>query len=100
MEGTLDKKLREKHACFRKDKYCTDHIATPRTILEHSTEWWQSRLCIDFIHFEKAFDSVDRCYLNTDYSLRNTGKVCNINPADVRKLQLPSYTQWKTVYYF
>ena len=59
MKGALDKKLREEQAGFRKNKSCTDHIATLRIIIEQSIEW-QSPLYINFIDFEKAFDSVDR----------------------------------------
>ena len=59
MKGALDEKLREEQAGFRKNKSCTDHIATLRIIIEQSTEW-QSLLYINFIDFEKTFESVDR----------------------------------------
>ena len=58
MKGALDEKLREEQASFRKNKSCTDHIATLRIIIEQSIEW-QSPLYINFTDFEKAFDSVD-----------------------------------------
>ncbi|VDP48346.1 unnamed protein product [Schistosoma margrebowiei] len=38
---------------------CTDQIATLRIIVEQSIEW-NSTLYINFIDYEKAFDSVDR----------------------------------------
>ncbi|VDO90786.1 unnamed protein product [Schistosoma margrebowiei] len=38
---------------------CTDQIATLRIIVEQSIEW-NSSLYINFIDYEKAFDSVDR----------------------------------------
>ncbi|VDP51636.1 unnamed protein product [Schistosoma margrebowiei] len=38
---------------------CTDQIATLRIIVEQSVEW-NSSLYINFIDYEKAFDSVDR----------------------------------------
>ena len=59
MEGALDEKLREEQAGFRKNKSCTDHIATLRIIIEQSIVW-QSPLYINFTDSEKAFDSVDR----------------------------------------
>ena len=59
MKGALDETLREEQAGFRKNKSCTNHIATLRIIIEQSIEW-QSPLYINFIDFEKAFDNVDR----------------------------------------
>lgn len=59
LRNALDQKLRPEQAGFRQDKSCTDHIATLRIIIEQSNEW-QSPLYINFIDFEKAFDSVDR----------------------------------------
>ncbi|VDP57729.1 unnamed protein product [Schistosoma margrebowiei] len=38
---------------------CTDQIATLRIIVEQSVEW-NSTLYINFIDYEKAFDSIDR----------------------------------------
>ena len=58
----LDKKLRKEQAGFRKDKSCTNHIATLRIIVEQCIEW-QSSLYINFVDFEKAFDSIDRTVL-------------------------------------
>ena len=45
-----------------KGKSCADQIATLRIIVEQSLEW-NSPLYINFIDFEKAFDSVDRVSL-------------------------------------
>ena len=59
MKDTLDKVLREEQAGFRKERSCTDQIATLRIIVEQSIEW-QSSLYVCFIDFEKAFDSIDR----------------------------------------
>src|SRR4029434_916052 len=42
-----------------KQDSCTDHIATLRIIIEQSIEWNTSHY-INFIDFEKAFDSLDR----------------------------------------
>ncbi|VDP37335.1 unnamed protein product [Schistosoma curassoni] len=49
-------------AGFRKNRSCTDQIATLRIIVEQSTEW-NSSLYINFIDYEKASDSVDRTTL-------------------------------------
>ena len=59
LKNGIDSKLRTEQAGFRKDRSCTDHIATLRIIIEQSLEW-QSTLYLNFIDFEKAFDSVDR----------------------------------------
>ncbi|CAH8624379.1 unnamed protein product [Schistosoma haematobium] len=42
-------------AGFRKDRSCTDQIATLRIIVEQSVEW-NSSLYINFIDYEKGFD--------------------------------------------
>ncbi|VDO56867.1 unnamed protein product [Schistosoma margrebowiei] len=41
------------------ERSCTDQIATLRIIVEQSVEW-NSSLYINFIDYEKAFDSVNR----------------------------------------
>ena len=51
MKGEVDKTLREEQAGFRQDRSCTDQIATLRIIVEQS---------IEFVDYEKAFDSLDR----------------------------------------
>ncbi|XP_071123141.1 uncharacterized protein [Mytilus edulis] len=50
---------RYEQAGFRSNRSCTDQIATLRTIIEQSVEW-QSSLYINFVDFERAFDSVNR----------------------------------------
>ena len=62
IQEIVDKKLRKEQAGFRKDKSCTDHIATLRIIVEQCIEW-QSSLYINFVDFKKAFDSIDRTIL-------------------------------------
>ena len=62
MQETVDKKLRKEQAVFRKNKSCTNHIATFRIIVEQCIEW-QSSFYINFVDFEKAFDSIDRTVL-------------------------------------
>jgi len=59
MKDAIDKRLREEQAGFRKERSCTDQIATLRNIVEQTIEW-QTSLYICFVDFEKAFDSVDR----------------------------------------
>uniref|UniRef100_A0AAV2LFI9 Rho-GAP domain-containing protein n=1 Tax=Knipowitschia caucasica TaxID=637954 RepID=A0AAV2LFI9_KNICA len=49
----------DQQAGFRKERSCTDQIATLRIILEQSLEW-NSPMYVNFIDYEKAFDSVDR----------------------------------------
>ena len=62
MKTEVDRLLQEEQAGFRKERSCTDHIATLRVIIEQSLEW-NSPLYITFIDFKKAFDSVDRTAL-------------------------------------
>ena len=54
----MNKLLRDEQAGFRKERSCTDHIATLRIILEQSLEW-NSSIYTTFVDFEKAFGSVD-----------------------------------------
>ena len=51
--------LRKEQAGFRKGRNCTEQIFALRNIIEQCTEW-QRQLYINFIDFEKAFDSVHR----------------------------------------
>ncbi|VDP48841.1 unnamed protein product [Schistosoma margrebowiei] len=62
MKDGVDAQLCDQQAGFRKDRSCTDQIATLRIIVEQSIEW-NSSLYINFIDYEKAFDSVDRTTL-------------------------------------
>ena len=59
MKSALDSLLRDEQDGFRRERSCTDQIATLRIIIEQSLEW-NSGLFLAFINFEKAFDSVDR----------------------------------------
>ena len=59
MKGEVDKTLREEQAGFRQDRSCTDQIATLRIIVEQSIEW-NSLLYVNFVDYEKSFDSLDR----------------------------------------
>nr|KAG5700724.1 hypothetical protein BaRGS_029089 [Batillaria attramentaria] len=55
----VDPMLRDQQAGFRRNRSCADQIASLRIIVEQSLEW-NSPLYINFIDYEKAFDSVDR----------------------------------------
>ena len=59
MKASVEPQLRDQQAGFRSNRLCTDQIATLRIIVEQSIEW-NSPLYINFIDYEKAFDSVDR----------------------------------------
>ncbi|CAC5375496.1 unnamed protein product [Mytilus coruscus] len=58
-KDAIDQVLRDEQAGFRSNRSCTDQIAKLRTIIEQSVEW-QSSLYINFVDFERAFDSVNR----------------------------------------
>ena len=55
----VDQQLRQEQAGFRKGRGCTDQIFTLRNIIEQCTEW-QRQLYINYVDFEKAFDSIHR----------------------------------------
>ncbi|VDP81931.1 unnamed protein product [Schistosoma mattheei] len=77
-EDAVDAQLRDQQAGFRKDRSCTEQIATLRIIVEQLVEW-NSSLYINFIDYEKAFDSVGRRTLRK--RLRHYGvpeKIVNI----------------------
>jgi hypothetical protein len=66
----VDKKQRQEQAGFRKGRGCIDHIFVLRNILEQCYEW-QRKLPINFVDFEKAFESLQRDSIWQ--SLRNYG---------------------------
>ena len=53
------KSLRDHQAGFRQDRGCIYQIATLRIIVEQSMEF-DSSLYLNFVDYEKAFDSLDR----------------------------------------
>ena len=59
MKEAVDPKLLDQQVRFRRNRSCADQIASLRIIVEQSLEW-NSPLYINFIDYEKAFDSVDR----------------------------------------
>ena len=59
MKDAVDSLLRDEQAGFRTRRSCIDQITTLRIIIEQSLEW-NSSLYIEFVDYEKAFDSIDR----------------------------------------
>ena len=59
VRDAVDPQLGDQQAIFRRNRSCADQIASLRIIIEQSLEW-NSPLYINFIDYEKAFDSVDR----------------------------------------
>ena len=55
----LDPMLRKEQAGFRKGRSCGEHIFTLRQVLEQCQEW-KTPCYVNFIDFEKAFDSIHR----------------------------------------
>ena len=51
--------MRKEQAGFRKEWRCRDQIFTLQNIIEQCTEW-QRQLYINFVDFDKAFDSIYR----------------------------------------
>ena len=62
IKDAVDNILRDEQAGFWKNRSCSDQIAALRIIIEQSHEW-KSPLIINFIDYEKAFDSIDRATL-------------------------------------
>ena len=62
MKCAVDEKLRDNKAGFRANRSCTDQIVTLRIIIEQTLEW-NSSAYINFMDYQKAFDSVDRTTL-------------------------------------
>ncbi|VDP42027.1 unnamed protein product [Schistosoma curassoni] len=65
MKDSVDAQLRDQQARFRKDRSCTNQIVTLQIIVEQSIEW-NASLYINFIDYEKSFDSV---YITTLWKL-------------------------------
>src|SRR5436190_6548151 len=57
MAGSMDSKLRNEQAGFRRNRSCTDQINTLRIIVEQSQEF-RSPLHLVFVDFERAFDTL------------------------------------------
>ena len=59
LKGPVDRTLRDHQVGFSSGRPCTDQITTLRIIVEQSIEW-NSPLYVNFVDYEKAFDSLDR----------------------------------------
>ena len=59
LSDTINDIIRKEPAGFRPGVGCINHIFTLRNIIEQSIEW-NRRVHINFIDFEKAFDSIHR----------------------------------------
>ncbi|VDP07950.1 unnamed protein product [Schistosoma mattheei] len=59
MKDSVDVKPRDQQTELRKDRSCTNRIKTLRIIIEQSGEL-NSSLYINFLDYEKGFNSVDR----------------------------------------
>ena len=59
LKNEVDIILRDHQADFRQGRGCIEQIATLRIIVEQSLEF-DSSLYINFVDYEKAFDSLDR----------------------------------------
>ena len=59
LKNEVDNILKDHQAGFLQDRGCIDQIATLRIIVEQSMEF-DSSLYINFVDYEKAFDSLDR----------------------------------------
>lgn len=60
IQQAVDNRLRKEQAGFRTGRSCTEQIFTLKNIIEQCMEW---QATLNFIDFEKAFDSVDRVTL-------------------------------------
>ena len=69
IKASVERILREEQAGFRGSKFMrTSHLFSDITFIEQSLEW-NSPLYINFLDFEKAFDSVHN---NTLWSIMPT----------------------------
>ena len=59
LKWEVDKTLLREQSGFSQDRSFTDQIATLRITVEQSIEW-NSSLYVNFVDYEKAFDSLDR----------------------------------------
>lgn len=59
IQNGVDIRLRNEQAWYRKGRRTTEQIFILRNIIELANEW-QASLYINFVDFEKAFDSIHR----------------------------------------
>jgi len=58
MKGETDPRLRNQQTGFRPNRSCVDQIAILRIVVEQSLDW-NSSLYVNFVDYEKAFDSIN-----------------------------------------
>lgn len=93
---------RDEQVGFRKERSCTNYIATLWIILEQSLEW-NPTVYTTFVDCEKAFDSVDREVLWK--LLRHYGALRSISPLYGRPMTIAaelsttkSFQNWSRLY--
>ena len=59
IQDGVESQLREEQAGFRKGRSTTEQLFTLRNIIEQCTEW-NAALFVNYVDFEKAFDSIHR----------------------------------------
>ena len=59
IQDVVEEQLREEQAGFRRGRSTTEQLFTLRNILEQCNEW-NAPLFVNFVDFEKAFDSIHR----------------------------------------
>ena len=75
LKEAVDPRLHDQNAGLRKNRSCAYQIVTLRIILAQSLEW-NSPLYVNFIDFEKAFDSVEKiCLFLEDAEAGNVASV-------------------------
>ena len=96
MKEAVDPKLRDQQAGFRRNRSCADQIASLRIIVEQSLEW-NSPLYINFIDYEKAFDSVDRESVEATETLWSPQKDNLPHPVHLPGHELQNCPRWPGV---
>ena len=73
MREAMDRVLRKNQADFRPSRSTADQITTLLHITMEQSLEWRTAPCINFINYEKAFDSLDRklCPVGPDGQLQN-----------------------------
>ena len=75
LKGPIDRTLRDQQAGFSPGRSCTDQIITLRIIVEQSIVW-NFPPYVNFVDYEKAFDSLDRVIMEAASTLWWTHEVC------------------------
>ena len=81
LEKKLDENQPRKQAGFRRKYYTTDHIHAINQLKEKCREY-NIPLCVAFVDYEKAFDSVHHLFVATEYGVNDTWSNCPNLPRD------------------